>query len=127
MGDLLEEDEDADPCQHALDDRRWEVVADDACAHEAKGDLEDASEHHGDQEDLKGAELVNGAEHDDSEARSRSGDAGSRAAEGAHDDASDDAGDDARDQRRARGQRDAEAERKGDQEDNDRSREVLTQ
>jgi hypothetical protein len=61
---LLHDQDDADRRQHPLDDRRREVVADDARPQRTQPQLQEARQHHGRQEGREGTELVDRHDHD---------------------------------------------------------------
>ena len=71
MGDLLENDDDANTGEHSLDDRGREVVANDASFERPQYDLNDAPQHNGDKKSLESPELLNGRQHDHRETRRR--------------------------------------------------------
>ena len=122
---LFEENDDADGGQHALDDAGREVQADDAGLEGAQGKLDEATDDHGEEEGLVGGQTVDAVEDNDGEARGGTGYTDLAAGDGGHDEASEDAGDEARERRCARSQGDAEAEGKGNEENDERCREVL--
>jgi hypothetical protein len=107
---VLEDDGEADARQHPLDDRGREVIPDDARAREAERHLDDAGQHHRQQEGLPGAQRRDGGEDDDRQAGGGPADAQGGPAGRPHHDAADDAGNDAREERGARRERDAQAE-----------------
>jgi hypothetical protein len=125
MGQLLQHDDDADRGQHSLDDGRGKEVAEHAGPQQAKTHLQQPGQEHGEQEGLEAAEHPDGVEHDDRESGRRSGNAERRAAGGPHDDAADDPREQTGVERRPAGERDAQAQRQSDEEDDDAGREVL--
>ena len=127
MRDLLEDDDDADGRQHALDDRGGKEVGQYARTGEAEADLQQAGQHHRDEEGLVTAERLDGGEDDGDEARGRSRNAERRAAQTADHQSTDDTGDDPGDQRRTAGERDAQAQGHGDEEDHDTGGKILAQ
>ncbi len=46
MGDLLEDQDDTDACQHPFDDARWKVVRDDAGSKKGSHQLRDPTDDH---------------------------------------------------------------------------------
>ncbi len=114
---LLEDQQQADRREQALDDVVGDEVGDAAAAQKAEGELEHAGDDDGAEEDLEAAEALDLRQHDRREAGGRPRNADLRATERADHDAADDAGDQAGHHRRAGGQGDAQAQRQGDEED----------
>nr|WP_053333227.1 hypothetical protein [Haliangium ochraceum] len=125
MGNLLEDQDDADGGQQTADDGVGEVVGDAAAAQQTDGELHDAGQDHGGEQQLEAAERGQRRQDDGDEAGGRSRHAGVRAADAADDEAADDAGDETAHQRYAGGERDTETERQRDQEDCDGARDVF--
>jgi hypothetical protein len=124
VGDLLQDDQQADSGEHSLDHGRGKEVGEGAGPQQAEHDLEHAREHHRQQERLEAAEILDRAEHDDRETGGGTRDAERRAAEAADHDPADDARDESGEERGAAREGDAEAERDGHEEDHDSRRDV---
>ena len=118
MWDLLDENDDADGGQHALDDAAREVLPDDAGTRDAQHQLGQATDDHGQEEGFK-PDVLDAVVHNHRKSCGRAGHAHVAAGDGGDNDAADDAGNQAGDGCRAGSQGDAEAEGKGDKENND--------
>ena len=69
--DLLQDDDDADAHEHALDHAAGEVVGDHSGAGDAQDHLHDSGEHYRSEEEREGAELRDRYKHDRSQACGR--------------------------------------------------------
>ena len=117
MWDLLDENDDADGGQHALDDAAREVLPDNASTCDAQHQLGQATDDHGQEEGFK-PNFLDAVVDNHRKSCGRSGHAHVAAGNGGDDDATDDAGNQASDGRRTRCQGDAEAEGEGDKKNN---------
>ena len=104
VGDLLEDDHDADARQHALDDHVRDEISNDAGSQQTDAQLERARKQHRQSEGGEGFQILDGFQDDHRQTGSRAADTQFRAGKERYDDPTDDAGDDAADQRRTRGQ-----------------------
>ena len=119
MRQLLEEDDDADGSQHALNDSRGKVESNDPGPQNPKQELNEAANHDGHSKHLEAGQALNAVQHNHGQSGSRATDSERGAAHQAHDDATDNAGDQSRKGRRSRSQGDAKAQRKGHEKHND--------
>ena len=126
VGDLLEDQDHPDRRQQALDHAGRHEGRQRSAAREPEAELHHAGEHDREQERLVRTQRGDLGEHHGRETCGGTTDAGVRSTERADDDAADDPADDAGEQRRAGGQRDAEAQRKCHEEHDQRCDEVLT-
>ena len=90
-----------------------------------EGDLDDAAKHDSSRNQPPVAELLDHAEDDRGQAGGRPCNLKGRSGDQARDQAADDAGDESGHDRGARRQRDAERQRNGDEEDDERRKHVL--
>src|SRR5690606_38376798 len=72
--DLLEDQDDADGGQHALDDAIRDIVGKNPCPYEAQHDLDSSRDHYGSEKSLVAPERLNRREYNDSETRGGSAD-----------------------------------------------------
>ena len=75
MRNLLEDDEEPDSREHALDHRVWHIVCDHPQTHDAERELEEAGQNDGEEEALIGSDLLDCREADNGEAGCRSANA----------------------------------------------------
>ena len=124
VGDLLQDQQDTNGRKKALDDVGGEVLGQNARLGQAERKLHRTGDEDGEQEGLEGTQAIDLCQHDRCQAGGRAAHADVAATEGAHDDAADHTRDEAREERCARGQRDAQAERNGNQEHDETRHEV---
>jgi hypothetical protein len=126
MGDLLQDDQEPDSRQHSLDGGGWKEVPEDTGLRDAEGNLESPGEDDGEKKCLKATQGVDRLEDNDGKARRGPRDAERRSTQHADDDSTDDARDEAGKERGPAGQRDAETQRNGDEENHDTRGEVMS-
>ena len=119
VGDLLQDDHNADAGQHPLNYHVGNEVADHSGSEQSNSNLHSAGQEHRQSEGFEGLQLLNCIEHDHSQARGRTTDTEFGSGKERHDHTPNHACDDAAQQGRPRGQRHAQAQRQCDQEHHD--------
>ena len=104
VGDLLEDDHDADAGQHALDDHVRDEISNDAGSQKTDAQLERTRKQHRESEGGERLQFLNGLQDDHRQTGGRAADTQFGTGKERNDDPPYDAGDDAADERRTRGQ-----------------------